>query len=241
LTQVRKPTGRQAWREFEGTARRPGAGAGKRRAMIWVKKRTPVRAPKCSTGRRCPAPADPEDTTMAHEPVNTDAPLTNFSHCHDGILAHLGTFGELPALLGPAARARQIAEDIVDFFRAAVYEHHAEEERELFPAVMASSQPGEEREKVANMVKWLTQEHRDVEHLWARLEPQLKKLAKGQAADLDGSAIEHLVTKYTAHARFEEDEFLPLAETILGRNSNHMAALGLSLHMRHAKPFIGHI
>lgn len=30
-----------------------------------------------------------------------------------------------------------------------------------------------------------------------------------------------------------ETEFLPLSQTILGRNSNHMAALGLSLHMRH--------
>ena len=30
--------------------------------------------------------------------------------------------------------------------------------------------------------------------------------------------------------------FLPLSQTILGRNSNHMAALGVSLHMRHALP-----
>ncbi|MEY2688035.1 MAG: hypothetical protein RL375_2233, partial [Pseudomonadota bacterium] len=28
--------------------------------------------------------------------------------------------------------------------------------------------------------------------------------------------------------------FLPLSQTILGRNGDHMAALGLSLHTRHA-------
>lgn len=173
--------------------------------------------------------------------VNTEQPLTNFSHCHDGILAHLDSFGELPALLEPAARARKVAEETVAFFRAAVYEHHAEEERELFPAVLASAVKGEERDKVQNMVNWLTQEHRDVEALWARLEPQLKKVAKGQVAEVDGDAITHLVAKYRAHARFEEDEFLPLSEQILGRNSNHMAALGLSLHMRHARPVIGHL
>ena len=109
------------------------------------------------------------------------------------------------------------------------------------PAVLSSAQPGAERDKVANMIEWLTQEHRDVESLWKQLEPALKKLAKGQDADLDGTAIEHLVTKYKAHAQFEEAEFLPLAETILGRNSNHMAALGLSLHLRHQPRFFGHL
>ena len=38
---------------------------------------------------------------------------------------------------------------------------------------------------------------------------------------------------YQAHAAFEEATFLPLSQTILGRNDHHMAALGLSLHMRH--------
>lgn len=178
---------------------------------------------------------------MTKNTVNTDAPLTNFSHCHEGILSHLDSFGELPALLDPAVRARKIAEDTVAFFRAAVYEHHSEEERELFTAVLASAHKGEEHDKVRNMVDWLTQEHRDIESLWALLEPQLKKLAKGHPADVDASAIEHLVRKYKAHAKLEEDEFLPLAETILGRNSNHMAALGLSLHMRHAPVIVAHI
>jgi len=173
--------------------------------------------------------------------LNFDAPLTNFSHCHVGILNHLDSFGELPALLAPAARARMIAEDTVAFFRAAVYEHHSEEERELFPAVLESAVKGAERDKVKNLVERLTQEHRDIELLWAHLEPQLKKLAKGQVANLDPSSIEQLVSKYKAHARFEEEEFLPLSESILSRNSNHMAALGLSLHMRHTPHVVGHI
>ena len=173
--------------------------------------------------------------------IDLDAPLTNFSHCHEGIVSHLDSFAELSALLEPAARARAIAQETVSFFRAAVFEHHSEEERELFPAVLSSAQPGEERDKIANMVEWLTQEHRDVESLWKQLEPALKKVAKGQDAAIDGSAIAHLVTKYKAHAHFEEAEFLPLAETILGRNGNHMAALGLSLHMRHQPRFFGHI
>ncbi len=45
----------------------------------------------------------------------------------------------------------------------------------------------------------------------------------------------------TRRARCEELEFLPLSEQILGRNGNHMAALGLSLHMRHQPVILGHI
>lgn len=173
--------------------------------------------------------------------VDTDAPLTNFSHCHEGILKRLTALDELPALLAPAARARQVAEQSVEFFREAIFEHHLEEERELFPAVLASAQPGEEAERVQGMVRRLTNEHRMLEGLWKRLESDLKKVAKGHSTDLDVAELQRLVTDYAAHARFEEAEFLPLSETILGRNSNHMAALGLSLHMRHVKPVAAYI
>jgi hemerythrin-like domain-containing protein len=173
--------------------------------------------------------------------VDTDAPLNNFSNCHSGILKRLNALDELPALLEPAARARQIAEQSLEFFREAIFEHHLEEERELFPAVIASAHPGEELERVKAMTKRLTEEHRMVEALWKRLEKGLKQVAKGQSTDLDISEVQRLVTEYTAHAHYEETDFLPLSETILGRNSNHMAALGLSLHMRHAKPVAAYI
>ncbi len=173
--------------------------------------------------------------------IDADAPLTNFSHCHEGILKRLSALDELPALLAPAARARQVAEQSVEFFREAIFEHHLEEERELFPAVLASAHPGEEAERVQLMVRRLTNEHRMLESLWKRLESDLKKVAKGQSTDMDVSELHRLVADYSAHARFEEAEFLPLSETILGRNSNHMAALGLSLHMRHVKPVAAYI
>ncbi len=173
--------------------------------------------------------------------VNTEAPLSNFANCHEGILRRLNALDELPALLAPAARARQIAEQSLEFFREAIFEHHLEEERELFPAAIASAQPGEELQRVQAMTKRLTEEHRMIEALWKRLEKGLKPVAKGQSTDLDVSELHRLVAEYTAHAAYEEQSFLPLSEEILGRNSNHMAALGLSLHMRHAKPVNAYI
>jgi hypothetical protein len=86
-------------------------------------------------------PNHQETTTMSRtsDNLNLDGspPLTSFSSCHAGIVSHLKTFGELPALLGPAARARKIAEETLAFFQGAVFDHHAEEERGLFPAVLA--------------------------------------------------------------------------------------------------------
>jgi hemerythrin-like domain-containing protein len=145
---------------------------------------------------------------------------------------------ELSALLDPAARARRIAADAVEFFRPTVFEHHAEEERELFPAVLASAAQGSERDRVQALVDRLTAEHRNVEAIWKVIEPEIKAVAKGRDTRLDSRELVHLVKTYVEHARFEEAEFLPLSQTILGRNQNHMAALGVALHIRHVMPSV---
>lgn len=172
--------------------------------------------------------------TTPKTPDIINAPIEDFSQCHAGILGKLDLLGELPALLEPAARARDIAGKALEFFREAIFEHHLDEERELFPAVLASARPGEERDKVQALSRRLTDEHRELEATWKRLEPGLKRVAKGQAADVNVDDIQRLVTQYRAHARFEETDFLPLSQAILGRDSHHLAALGLSLHMRHS-------
>lgn len=167
------------------------------------------------------------------------SPLDDFSNCHVGILGHLKALGDLPALLEPATRARLIAQQALDFFRAAVFEHHQEEERELFPAVAQSAQPGTERAHVTLITDRLTREHREIEALWKQLEPGLKKVAKGEHGGLDSAGIHRLIDLYGQHAGYEEAVFLPLSRSILGRNSDHLAALGLSLHMRHLPPLSG--
>lgn len=161
-------------------------------------------------------------------------PLGTFSRCHAGIVTQLEALGQLPDLLKAAAQARAIAASTLALFREGVMEHHADEERELFPAVLRSAHPGEEREAIRFMVERLTREHREIEAIWKTLEPGVRAAAKGGSEGLDVSATAELIYHYLRHARFEEQEFLPRAATILGRDGNHMAALGLSLHLRHA-------
>lgn len=167
-------------------------------------------------------------------PPPPEHPVQDFSQCHTGILRRLDQLDELPALLEPAARARTVAEQALAFFRLAIFEHHQDEERELFPAVLASAEPGAEAEHVQAMAQRLTEEHRDLEARWKRLAPELQRISKGQAFTVDALEIAELVARYRAHAAFEEQEYLPLAHAILSRNSNHLSALALSLHLRHS-------
>lgn len=172
---------------------------------------------------------------------DTQAPVGHFSNCHVGILAQLARLHELPVLLGPAALARKTAEQSIAVFGEGMFLHHQEEEQALFPAVCSSAHSGPERQRVESLVQELTAGHRELEALWERLAPGLHKVAKGQDVRIDEEALSRLVMQYRQHALLEENSFLPLAETILGRNSNHMAALGLTLHMRHVPHFAAHI
>ena len=178
---------------------------------------------------------------IAPDPASLGEPLNGFSQCHAGMLSRMRTLEELPALVNAAARARTIASDSVSLFRHAVIEHHGEEEAELFPAVLRWANPGDEHDRVQALVDQLTREHRAIEALWKEVEPSIGAASKGKHADIDGSRVAELVRAYDAHARFEEAQFLPLAETILGRNGNHLAALGVSIHLRHAATPPGYI
>lgn len=171
----------------------------------------------------------------------SNAPIHHFAHGHVAILAQLSRLNDLPALLGPAALARKTAEQSIAFFGRAMYEHHQEEEQDLFPSVLQSALAGPERLRLQSLVHELTANHRHLEGLWKNIAPALHKVAKGQDARIDEESLSRLVNQYRAHALLEENEFLPLAQTILSRNSNHMAALGLSLHMRHVPHFAAHI
>jgi hemerythrin-like domain-containing protein len=176
------------------------------------------------------------NTTAAPGPAVDDAPVQGFSQCHEGIVVQLKELERLPALAEAAAQVRAVAAAIDDFFADVVVEHHNDEEKELFPAVLDSATAGAEREQVRALVEQLTSEHRTIERAWRQMRSAVRALAQGRPAGLDAQAVAALVAAYRAHAGFEEETFLPLAANILGRDGRHMAALGISLHTRHALP-----
>ncbi|HXD40758.1 MAG TPA: hemerythrin domain-containing protein [Ramlibacter sp.] len=175
------------------------------------------------------------DNPVEQRTPDHETPLNLFSQCHAGILSQLDALASLPALVEAAAQARSVAASTLAMFQHGIFEHHAEEEAELFPAVLRSAHPGAERDRVQDIVARLTSEHRTLEALWKRVEPALNATVKGKYAEVDVDVVAELVHAYGMHARFEEEEFLPLSDIILGRDGNHMAALGLALHMRHSQ------
>lgn len=166
-------------------------------------------------------------------PVHIDGSLAAFSECHHDFVAQLHSALYLPELVAAAAKARAMSNDLLEMFRQGVATHHAEEECELFPAVLRAAEPGAEMDEVRAMVKQLVREHRDMEVSWTELQPAVEAIARGETPALDAARIQNLVQHFFAHAHFEEEHFLPLAQKILGRHGEAMAALGRSLHERH--------
>lgn len=177
------------------------------------------------------------DASVAPPP---DTPLTSFTRCHLGIVTQLEGSARLPELVDTANQARQMAQTTLDLFRQTIVPHHAEEEAELFPAVLQSANANE-RKAVRGMIERLIAEHREVDGLWKRLEPSIRAAARGNRSEVDAEIMEELIRAFLRHARYEETVFLPLAERILSRNGNHMAALGLALHLRHVPQVVGYI
>lgn len=162
-----------------------------------------------------------------------DEAIASFSRSHVHIVENMNRLQVLPQQLaarGLDAGVRATAAEVYRFFNDAVLEHHDEEERELFPSLKHSAAPGDEAGLVQSLVTRLEREHRELEALWDKLEPALRRLGRGKAAELDASGVEQLVSAYIAHARFEEAAVLPLADRIL--KSGDRAALALGLAMR---------
>jgi hypothetical protein len=181
------------------------------------------------------------NAVQPHPHASDSTPVDEFSDCHAGILAGLRAFGTLPPLNDAAQRLRRVAHATLELMDTAVLEHHKEEEEVLFDAVLRSAEPGRERDHVQSLIWRLTDEHREIEDLWKHLRPEVAHAAAGKPAHLPQEAVNLLVGIYRQHAHTEERDFLPMARDILGRNDNHMAALGLSLHMRHRAVPVGYI
>lgn len=180
---------------------------------------------------------------LSHAQTGVDlaAPLDTLYHSHETIVGQLSALAALPGLLEQAEQARRVAADALALFGKDVLQHHQDEEKALFPAVQASAAPGEESDTVQTLASQLTAEHRTLEQLWKSLEPAVRSAAAGRTATLDAALLARLVHTYTAHARFEEQRFLPLAQAILGRNHNHLGAVGVDLHMRRLPDLPGYI
>lgn len=164
-----------------------------------------------------------------------DNPLSDFSDCHEGIITILHKLGTLPDLINNEEKIKEasdLARELRHFFRNVILKHHLDEESELFEAVReALEHHPDEAMTMRGHIGRLTEEHRYLESLWKRIEPDLRRLERRKPVSLNPDLIQQLCRDYLKHAEFEESEFLPQSERLL--SDTEKSALAMSLHIRH--------
>jgi hemerythrin-like domain-containing protein len=146
-----------------------------------------------------------------------DSPLEMLGACHERMQRQFGTLRRLVphvAAHGADARAREAAAAVMRYFDHAAADHHADEEQDLFPALL-EAMAGSDAVCLRDLVRALTLQHQELHRHWLALRPLLADIAAGQAAALDAALVERLVSAYTEHLQREDAELLPLAARLI--------------------------
>lgn len=151
--------------------------------------------------------------------------LTALDACHQQIQQHLSLLSDLQMLLeteSDSAACRQKAEAIESFFSGTSRQHHAEEEKHVFPSLLASGNA-----ELVQAILTLKQDHGWIEQNWLELAPMLRAIAQGEdwpdVAELK-HYIEIFLTLCQDHITLEESLIYPAAKEHLANELANRAA-----------------
>jgi len=197
--------------------------------LICVKRRMPQ-----ATMLACEPPEEPSMNAMRV----TTLPLarsgdgfTVLDACHRKTLAMLEDLSVLVAQLaqgGSDSAMRARAAKIATYFSTTAREHHEDEERHVFPALVARGDPA-----VVKAVLRLQQDHDWLEEDWFELAPQVQAVAAGRAYDLDAmrEGVAALTALHRDHIELEESFIYPQARARMP--SEARSEMGREMAARH--------
>lgn len=151
--------------------------------------------------------------------VGFEAPFEMLAACHERVERMLDLLTRLRAHVsqqGCDEQARSAAADVLRYFDLAAPQHHLDEERHVFPAVLALQQ-----EPLDRLVARLQHEHRQMETLWATVRGALAQVTQADAPSwtpwsaADNAAMDAFVAIYQDHIRDEENCVYPAAQQAL--------------------------
>jgi hemerythrin-like domain-containing protein len=119
------------------------------------------------------------ETSGVEQPHTTPDGFEILDACHRQTLIMLDTLAALVKRLeehGVDEHARAMADEVVKFFSTTARRHHEDEERHIFPTVLATSDP-----QVVHTVLRLQQDHGWLEEDWMELSAHLEALAAGRS------------------------------------------------------------
>ena len=108
--------------------------------------------------------------------VGFEAPFDMLDACHERVermLRLLGKLREHVKAHGADTQARDAARDVMRYFDQAGPHHHEDEERHLFPPLLAQRDPA-----VVAVVIRLKQDHREMAVMWAQVRAPLTALVE---------------------------------------------------------------
>lgn len=164
--------------------------------------------------------------------ASTEAPLEMLAACHIRVQSQCATLTRLVAHLaqhGSDDQARTAATNIMRYFETAALQHHADEEEDLFPALI-ESMAGSDAVCIRELTEGLSADHRQLEAIWAGLKQTLEQVAGGQPALLSSDKVMAFVDLYERHIALEEDELLPMAARLL--SDNDITRIGRAMRER---------
>ena len=139
-------------------------------------------------------------------------PFEALDRTHRQVLEILQQFDQLLDHIddnGPDEVARASATEIMAFFNENARQHHADEERLVFPTLLNSNDP-----ELVHHVKRLQQDHGWLEEDWIELGPQLQAVSEGYSwYELDSlrAGVGIFADLYRDHIGLEESMIYPHA------------------------------
>ena len=144
--------------------------------------------------------------------------------CHRQTIFSLGRLASLVAHLeaqGVDHDAGVLAHEVVDFFSKTSRQHHEDEEKHVFPKLLAAGD-----EDLIHAVQRLQQDHGWLEADWNELEPMLDAIASGQSfyeIEALHNSVDVFTTLMHEHIALEESIVYPEArERATGRQRQEM-------------------
>jgi len=156
------------------------------------------------------------DSLLPRSP-SLDEPLEMLEACHERIEAQLNTLERLLDYLprhGADEQARQAARNILRYFNLAGPNHHEDEERNLFPTLIARA-TADEAAAVQQLVRDLLADHERMAVALDVVRQQLKPIAEGLDSNLDEASVRNLAGLYRQHIEKENTTLLPLSRRLL--------------------------
>ncbi|MDP5009291.1 MAG: hemerythrin domain-containing protein, partial [Glaciimonas sp.] len=159
-------------------------------------------------------------------------PIAVLKHCHERIRKQLVTLQKIPDYLqqhGADEKAKQAATSVLRYFQQAAPHHHADEEQDLFPMLIATAKD-EDAEVLRKLGPEILRKHQQMDQLWQKLAAQLNMVESGSINHLSDADITHFSQLYSEHMLKEETWIAPMAKRIF--NADQMAQLGAAMQRR---------